>query len=370
LRERQAEKQAERQTVKAEMNKPSSTTKTLGAASVVAPELAPIAKLSGMADKYNLAKKASAKTKAARQSLVQKYGIKAIFKPQYWILLVSGVTLKHPFVVFIVSIIAAVLLLNYTFGAVTIVYEMYFLKCCVTFVPNIALGVANAIWFALHGIFYFFLVGVLDIINGIFGWFLGPLYGAINVIGEFLKSVNIVKDYQDMKMTGVGNNFAIEIQPTMVFAYWEPDAITVKYDASNHIDTMATFWGMWGFHWVKPGVPMYSNGRTYFVSENGAVLYTPNLNNDSIADGIITSVPKSATNTILYTADAADMIKRWGDMLTYTQPTNPPPGINYTQQPSNPLINIIPDALFGLLKGIWDWTIGPTWNLLNTNIYP
>jgi hypothetical protein len=327
----------------------SKTTKALGKASAIAPQLAPVAMLSKKMDKYNLSKKASSIARAARGAMVQKYGIKAIFKPRYWILLVSGVTLKHPFVIALVALIAAFFIMNYTFGGTSVVYEMYFIKCSITFIPNVGTTIMNSIWFGLHGMYYLILTAMLDIVNGIFNRFLSPIYDFINWL--------IPGSGNDVNIPFVGENFPINIQPSEGFGYLAPSPIEVKYDETNHIDIWATMGTIWDFQWMKPGAPMYGDEKVYFFSENGAQLWTPELNPDAKANGIWTDV--EGKGTIFYVWNAPEMLKQWQGMLSPQQPTEQPyqqpddQGETWTPPPaSNSFLGQIAG---GILQGPIQW---------------
>jgi hypothetical protein len=374
-RERKAEREALRQAKKTEMAKPSMQTKALSAASVAAPQIAPAVIAANKLEKYSLAKRASAKNKAARQAIVQKFGVRAIFKPRYWLLLISGITVKHPFVVFIVSVIAAILVLSYTFGGVTVVYGIYFVKCAVVFVPNVVLSGMNAIWFALHGTYFLIITAVFDITNGIFSWFLSPIYGFINWIAEKL-SFGVVQDPVEFK--GVGENFPISVQPHEGFGYLMPAPITVKYDSSNHMDLLGTLGTLFEYKWMKPGEQLYSDEKQYFYSENGAKLFTPKLNPNAIADGPWTSIGDS--KTVFYIFDAGEMLTRWQAMLSVTtEPTEQPiyePGNGEQWTPPEPpsANSIIGQVGGGILRGImqlfYDWYIEPWAKIAWMNPHP
>jgi hypothetical protein len=231
------------------------------------------------------------------------------------------------------------------------VYEIYFIKCSITFIPNLGMTIANAIWFALHGTYYLAVTAMLDMVNGIVSWFLSPIYGFINWLGGIFHAPPV-------KFVGVGEDYLIRIQPEYGFAYMAPSPITVKYDQNNNMDLWATIWGMWDFKWMKPGVPIYGTEIVYFISENGAQLYTPNLNPDGVGE-IWTKLPDK---TVLYTFDSAEMFRQWVGMLTYTSLPRNEPGYEQTPQynpPPSILQQFAGGILENILKTIYNWYIAP-----------
>ena len=337
----------------------------LKAASVAMPELAPVALAAEKLDKINIAKKASATMKAARGAMIHKYGIKAIFMPRFWILMVSGVTLKHPFVLAVVSIILAVFLMSYTFGGTSTVYELYFIKCAITFIPNIGTTILNAVWFGVHGLYFMALTGVLDFVNGVFGWFLSPIYIIINFIGSF---GGLNSGWTTQSFSGIGNGVGIEIMPTQGFAYLAPSPIIVKYDSAGQPDILGTMGSMWDFRWMKPGVPMYGTDKVYFYSEHGALLYTPALNSNAMASGIWTSFPTTTTNAgvLQYTYNSLEMIAKWQQMFGITQP---PSGTPVVQPPTSTTLYIPPSIMSNFIANSAGTGIAWIWNALGDWIF-
>jgi len=295
--------------------------KALGTAAMAEPELLPVAMVAKKAEKYDPAKKASAVLKAARGKLVQRYGVMAITKPRYWILTIMRITTSHPFVIAITALVAGFILLAYTFGNISIFYEFYFLKSSVALIPNMFISIANSIWYSVHGIYYLVVVAFLDVINGIFYFFLSPIvnflhtvFGWIPYLGQYVPSWDSIK---------LGGDFVIRYNPQNAFAYLAPTPIKVV-GTSGHIDLFGTFVGMWGFAWMKPGSQFYArdaNGnleKEFFYSENGATLFFPKLNPDAISTGfwakVIDGPPPRG-----YTFDT-DNVRNWWDMLTGTTP--------------------------------------------------
>jgi hypothetical protein len=298
--------------------KQSRKSKALDKLAMVQPELAPVAMAYKKLEKYDPSKKAAAVLKAARGAMVQKYGIAAITKPRYWLLLISQVTVKHPFILFITAVIAGFILLAYTFGNVSILYELYFIKNVLVLIPNTFLSIANSIWFAVHGIYYLIITGVLDIINGIFFYFLSPVYSFLHLVFGWAGFP---------AWAPIGGGMPLALTPHDAFAYIAPTPIKIATLPNGQIDTWATFLGMWGgFAFMKPGSPFYAtdaNGtiqKEFFYSENGAKLYFPRLNPDGLSSGWWAKVegkppPGHSSNTIPYIFDTTS-ITNWWDSLS------------------------------------------------------
>jgi len=265
-----------------------------------------------------LSKKASAVTKAARGALVQKYGIKAIFKPRFWILLFTGIATKHPTIVAITLLISSFILMGYTFGAISAIYAFDFIRDSVCLVPNFFLTMGNAVWFAAHGILFLGLSGALEVINGIIFFATGPLVKAINfLLSPFIDT----KVIQPLTPPVVGKDLGISQWPYESFSYLAPADLTIKTGTDGGIDYWATFCGMWNFKWIRAGAPLYekdANGNiiyTKIVGQMGANLTEPTLNPDSLADGFWSKTYNQKDRTIGYMFDTGGKANEWYDHL-------------------------------------------------------
>jgi hypothetical protein len=297
------------------------------------PELLPVAMAVGEMEKHDPARKARAKMKAAQGQLLQKYGIAAIAKPRFWILLVSKAFLWKPLLTAITIMVAGLVILACTFGSISVVYFFHFVRSAITVVPNAIFSVLNAVWFAVHGIYYMIVTAVLDIANGILHFALSWIVDGINYIAGILTLGNF-----HISVPVVGRGLNIEVTPGNAFGYLAPSPMTVKYGSDMHIDYLGTFFGMWGFVWIKPGASMYMTDAQggivmdEFYSENGAGLFTPRMNPDGIADGIWAKVvgPPPITHgnegeqytynyTIPYVFDWRGTLNSWYTMITTAQ---------------------------------------------------
>ena len=203
--------------------------------------------------------------KNARGQIVQKYGISSIVRPRYWLLLLTSAFLSKPGMSLIVFIFIGTILGSWLFGIASLLYAIYFLECIVALIINTVITIGNAVWFAVHGMTHLIMTAILDIVNGIAYYFVGPLVDGINGIAQFFNLGSPVS------FDPIGSGTGIPIQPQLALSYVVPST-----PISGGAFSL-------GFVLVKPGADIYFDTFQGVYSENGAILWFPEIKPDALS---------------------------------------------------------------------------------------
>lgn len=226
-------------------------------------------------------KMAIANLNAAAEIKVNEKGLFAVFQPIFWGCKIGAWAMSAWQPVLIAGLIFGIFMATWLYGMVSAYYGLFFLKSIPAVVANVFLTLANAIWFAVNGLYNLMLLGIITLINGIFFYFLEPLYGMINWLTD---KVTLGQLGTDMEFTGLKHTF--DLQPRDGFAYIRPDPIKATGDGWE------IFLSFFAYSFVRPGEDPWlydSEGELLMdpcYTQSGAKLEYPRLNPVAKADFI------------------------------------------------------------------------------------
>jgi hypothetical protein len=252
-------------------------------------------------------KMAIANLNAAAEIKVNEKGLFAVLQPIFWGCKVGAWAMSAWQPVLIAGLIFGIFMATWFYGLVSAYYGLYFLKCIPAVFANVFLTIGNTIWFAVNGLFNLMLLGIITLINGIFYYFLEPLYGMINWLTDKVTLGQIGTD-----MTFKGLSYTFDLQPRDGFCYVRPDPIKAT---GNGWEIFLSFFA---YSFVRPGEDPWlydSDGEILMdpcYTQNWAKLEYPKLNPvakaDFIWDRIMDKPPPSRT----YNFDSST----WGATLS------------------------------------------------------
>lgn len=245
-------------------------------------------------------KKAYSNLSNARGLFIQKHGIGSIFRPKFWVLTVSRITLSQPYFFICATLIFCVILMAWFFGLISLLYYLFYLKSIPCVIINVVITTANAIWFAFNGVTQLIMNGFITLLNSIAFYFIHPIITVINAL-PFVG---------DISWSSIAIPSApIELQPPIALAYIHPAPVTFE-------DPGTLFY----FRFLRPGVDPYIAGEYVTVIEqSGAQLVYPKFNPKAISeDWICTIDVQTIRNDWAAKASAGgfiDVAQTWGVLV-------------------------------------------------------
>ncbi|RLF33153.1 MAG: hypothetical protein DRN08_05760, partial [Thermoplasmata archaeon] len=189
--------------------------------------------------------------KNAYSMFVKEHGFFAIFKPKYWSIVVSmmSVGLSNIGPMIITCLISGTLFAFYFSGLLGLAYMAYFLASLMCALINIPITIGNAILFAVNGLKQLLIGGFLYVINTIAYYFLGAIYAVFGFLNNIPLIGYAIPD--DLKFKPI--LYTADVYPDKLMAYVEPDT----YKIALALAKGNAFASIVSYTFVRPGAPVY-----------------------------------------------------------------------------------------------------------------
>jgi hypothetical protein len=221
---------------------------------------------------------AIANLNAAAEIKVNEKGIFAVFQPIFWGCKLGALAMSNAYPLLITGLIFGVLFGIWFYGLISAYYALHFLRSLPAVFINVFLTIANGLWFAARGVYQLMSLGIVTIINTMFGYFVGPLYDIIDTL-RFWTSDPLVMP-----------NLAFEytLQPEKGFCYLYPNPM----ETTGSIGSIAL--SFFSYSFLRPGEQAYLYDPVtgdielmiVYTDDINTTLRYPVFNPGAVSDGI------------------------------------------------------------------------------------